>query len=124
MVRDTERGRDKCAAMRHRPGTRVINISLGIIERYVSTVDCIVTVTRTAPAELSAGGRRTCARRSVKTRRKWTHADRNIYILGESRGNHLSFAPLVVRFFDFTRKGMAFDQRATRGISSSDGGDD
>lgn len=79
MVRDTERGRDKCAAMRHRPGTRVINISLGIIERYVSTVDCIVTVTRTAPAELSAGGRRTCARRSVETRRKWTHADRNIY---------------------------------------------
>ena len=55
--RDTERGRDKCAAMRHRPGTRVINISLGIIERYVSTVDCMVTVTRTAPAELSAGGR-------------------------------------------------------------------
>lgn len=51
--RDTERGRDKCAAMRH----RVINISLGIIERYVSTVDCIVTVTRTAPAELSAGRR-------------------------------------------------------------------
>lgn len=47
-----------------------------------------------------------------------------IYILGESRGNHLSVAPLVVRFFDFTRKGMAFDQRATRGISSSDGGGD
>lgn len=34
-----------------------------------------------------------------------------IYILGESRGNHLSFAPLVVRFFDFTRKGMARDSR-------------
>lgn len=47
-----------------------------------------------------------------------------IYILGESKGNHLSFAPLVVRFFDFTRKGMASHQRATRGISSSDGGGD